>query len=156
MILGRYASTVGEGWTSVLSWRKLDVHPGGRCASLCGPGVSATKLHPMASLMPVTPKGPLLWSTPGQGSGWRPGPSFPPAPQGRLCRDPLGGSAPAEVWVRGGLLQGGGHLVQQCIMGPFEGACQYFHYLHHSLGSGQTTGREHRLAQEQKIGFTFS
>ena len=27
-------------------------------------------------------------------------------------------------------------------MGPFEGGCHYLHYLHHSLASGPTTGRE--------------
>ena len=27
-------------------------------------------------------------------------------------------------------------------MGPFEGGCRYLHYLHHSLASGQITGKE--------------
>ena len=35
-------------------------------------------------------------------------------------------------------------------MGPFEGGFQYLHYLHHSLASGQTTGREHSPAYQQK------
>ena len=34
----------------------------------------------------------------------------------------------------------------------FEGGHHYFHYLHHSLVSGQTTGREHSPAHQQKIG----
>ena len=33
-------------------------------------------------------------------------------------------------------------------MGPFEGGHHYLHYLHHSLASGQATGREHRPAFE--------
>ena len=32
-------------------------------------------------------------------------------------------------------------------MWPFEGGCHYLHYLHHSLVSGQTTGREHNPAK---------
>ena len=36
--------------------------------------------------------------------------------------------------------------------GPFEGGCHYLHYLHHSLVSGQTRGREHSPAHQQKIG----
>ena len=37
-------------------------------------------------------------------------------------------------------------------MGPFEGGHHYLHYLHHSLASGQATGREHSPAHQQKIG----
>ena len=37
-------------------------------------------------------------------------------------------------------------------MGPFEGCHHCLHYLHHSLVSGQTTGREHSPARQQKIG----
>ena len=37
-------------------------------------------------------------------------------------------------------------------MGPFEGGLHYLHYLHHSLVSGQTTGRKHIPAHLQKIG----
>ena len=29
-------------------------------------------------------------------------------------------------------------------LGPFEGGGHYLHYLHHSLASGQATGREHK------------
>ena len=36
----------------------------------------------------------------------------------------------------------------------FEGVC-HFHYLHHSLVSGQTTGKEHSPAHQQKIGLKF-
>ena len=36
-------------------------------------------------------------------------------------------------------------------MGPFEGGRHYLHYLPHSLVSGQTTGREHSPAHQQKI-----
>ena len=38
-----------------------------------------------------------------------------------------------------------------CI-GPFEGGQLYLHYLHHSLASGQITGREHSLPIPHKIG----
>ena len=34
---------------------------------------------------------------------------------------------------------------------PFEGGRHYFHYLHQNLVSGQTTGREHSPAHQQKI-----
>ena len=37
-------------------------------------------------------------------------------------------------------------------MGPFEGGHHYLHYLHHSLASGQRTGREHSPNHQQKIG----
>ena len=36
-------------------------------------------------------------------------------------------------------------------MGPFEGGRHYLHYLHHSLASGQTTGREHSPSTENWI-----
>ena len=36
-----------------------------------------------------------------------------------------------------------------CV-GPFEGGRHFLHYLHHSLVSDQTTGREHRAAHQQK------
>ena len=35
---------------------------------------------------------------------------------------------------------------------PFEGGQNYLHYPYHSLTSGQTTGREHSPAYQQKIG----
>ena len=40
-------------------------------------------------------------------------------------------------------------------MGPFEGGHHYLHYLHHSLASGQITGREHSPTHQQKIGLTI-
>ena len=49
-----------------------------------------------------------------------------------------------EVWVREGL--------GSACMGPFELGHHYLHYLHCSLVSGQTTGREHSPAHQQKIG----
>ena len=52
-----------------------------------------------------------------------------------------------EVWVCGSLLQG-----QGCLHGTFEGDRNYLHYLHHSLASGQITGKEHSLFHQEKIG----
>ena len=52
----------------------------------------------------------------------------------------------------GGLLQGWGQWVQQCLHGTFEGGPHYLPYLHHSLASGQITGREHSPTLQQKIG----
>ena len=60
--------------------------------------------------------------------------------------------SPAEVWVSGGLLQGRGTECSSECMGPFEGGHYYLHYLHHSLASGQTTGRELSPANQQKFG----
>ena len=36
--------------------------------------------------------------------------------------------------------RGGGTGCSSACMGPFEGGLHYFHYLHHSLASSQTTG----------------
>ena len=47
----------------------------------------------------------------------------------------------------------GGTEGSSACMGPFEGGR---HHLHHSLASGQTTGREHRPAHQQKIGLKIS
>ena len=58
---------------------------------------------------------------------------------------------PAEAWVSGGLLQGQGHWVQHCVHGAFWRRLHYLHYLHHSLFSGQTKGREHSPAHQQKV-----
>ena len=64
--------------------------------------------------------------------------------------------SPVEAWVSSGLLQGQGHAVHSAYTRPFEGSRHYLHYLHHSLVSGQTTGREHSPTQhsptQQKIG----
>ena len=48
-------------------------------------------------------------------------------------------------------VQGWGTECSSVCMGPFEGGHHYLHYLHHSLASGQTTGREHSPAHQQKI-----
>ena len=55
-----------------------------------------------------------------------------------------------EAWVGSGLLQGWGTECSSACMGPFEGGHHFLHYLHHSLVSGQTTGREHSPAHQQK------
>ena len=57
-----------------------------------------------------------------------------------------------EVWVGSGLLQGLGHWGWQCMHGTFWGGQHYHLYLHHSLASDQTTGREHSSTHQQKIG----
>ena len=49
--------------------------------------------------------------------------------------------SPAEMWVGGGWVQGRGHWCSMCA-GPSEGGLHYLHHLHHSLASGQATGRE--------------
>ena len=57
-----------------------------------------------------------------------------------------------EVWVGGGLCRVEGTECSSACMEPFEGGHHYLHYLHHSLASGQITGREHSPAYQQKIG----
>ena len=57
-----------------------------------------------------------------------------------------------EAWVSGGLPQSGGTECSIVALGPFEGGPRYLYYLHHSLASGQITGREHSPAHQQKIG----
>ena len=57
--------------------------------------------------------------------------------------------SPVEVW---------GAVVASCrvrdpecgsvCVGPSEGGYHFFHYLHHSLDSGQTTGWEHSPAHQ--------
>ena len=56
-----------------------------------------------------------------------------------------------EVWVSGGCCRAGGTEGSSACMGPFEGGRQHLHYLHHSLSSGQITGREPSPALQQKI-----
>ena len=46
----------------------------------------------------------------------------------------------------------GGTECSNACMGPFEEGHHYLHYLHHSLASGERTGREHSPAHQQKIG----
>ena len=59
--------------------------------------------------------------------------------------------SPVEAWGSHGLLQGSGHWMQQCLHGNFWRRSPLLHYLHHSLASGQTTGREHSPALRQKF-----
>ena len=56
----------------------------------------------------------------------------------------------AEARIGGGLLHRQGHWVQQCMHGTCWKRCHYLHYLHHSLASGQTTGREHSCCPSTK------
>ena len=64
-------------------------------------------------------------------------------------------------WVSRSLQRRGGSAVACCRVGstectgPFEGGLHYLHYLHHSLVSGQTTGREHSPTHQQKIGLNI-
>ena len=60
--------------------------------------------------------------------------------------------SPMEAWVSSGLLQGWGHRVWQCMQGTFWRSSHYIHCLHHNLASGQTTGRDHSPAHQEKIG----
>ena len=62
-----------------------------------------------------------------------------------------------SLWWRRGLAVacrsvGGTECGSACI-GPFEGGRHYLHYLHHSLVSGQTTGREHSPTHQQKMDY---
>ena len=54
-----------------------------------------------------------------------------------------------------GLLQGQGHWVLQYLHRTFWRRSHYLHYLHQSLVSGQTTGREHRPTHQMKIWFNI-
>ena len=60
--------------------------------------------------------------------------------------------SPEEAQVGSGLLQTGSTKCNSICLGPFEGGGHYLHDLHHSLASGQTTGREHSSTHQQKIG----
>ena len=65
------------------------------------------------------------------------------------------------LWVSGSLRWRNGSVVACCRVGGtecssaciehFEGGPHYFHYLHHSLASGQIRGREHSPTLQQKI-----
>ena len=48
--------------------------------------------------------------------------------------------------VSGGCCRVGDTEGGSACMETFEGSCHYLHYLHHSLASGQMTGREHSPA----------
>ena len=54
-----------------------------------------------------------------------------------------------RLWLGAGL---GALSVIVSARPPFEGGHHYLHYLHNTLASDQTTGREHRPAHQQKIG----
>jgi len=45
-----------------------------------------------------------------------------------------------------------GSEFSSACMRPFERGLYYLHYLHNSLASGQTTGKKHSPAHQQKIG----
>ena len=62
------------------------------------------------------------------------------------------GKVPGEVWLAEACCRVAGTECGSLCMGPFEGSGHYLHYLHHSLVSGQTTGREHSPTHQQKIG----
>ena len=68
---------------------------------------------------------------------------------------------PSEhLWQRGGSVVAcckvKGSECSNACMEPFEGCCNYLHYFHHSLASGQTTGRKHSPIHQQKIGLKIS
>ena len=57
-----------------------------------------------------------------------------------------------RLWGKVGLvLMGGAMLSKSLIQFSIEGGRHYLHYLYHSLVSGQTAGREHSPAHQQKI-----
>ena len=72
-------------------------------------------------------------------------------PHKRLTLTCLGVSR--SCWQRRGsavaCCRDGGTECSSVGVGPLEGGRHYLHYLHHSLVSGQTTGREHSLAHQQ-------
>ena len=57
-----------------------------------------------------------------------------------------------EFWQNVAYCRVGDTECSSACMGPFEGGHQYLYHLHHTLASGQTTGREHSPAHQQKIG----
>ena len=59
--------------------------------------------------------------------------------------------SPAESWVGSDLLEGRGTQCSSASMGHFGGGLNYLHYLHHSLASGETTGKEHRPTHHRKL-----
>ena len=58
----------------------------------------------------------------------------------------------AEARVGGGLMHSQNNWVQQYMHGTCWRRCHYLHYLHHSLASGQTTGKEHSPTHQKKTG----
>ena len=86
---------------------------------------------------------------------WAPGPRRKRQwPHGRLTQAYLWVSR--SLWRRCGLevacCQIGGTECGIACTGPFEGGHHYLHYLHHSLVSGQTTGKEQSSTHQQKYG----
>ena len=86
---------------------------------------------------------------------WAPGPRRKRQwPHGRLTQASLWVSR--SLWRRCGLevacCQIGGTECGIACTGPFEGGHHYLHYLHHSLVSGQTTGKEQSSTHQQKYG----
>ena len=79
--------------------------------------------------------------------------SDPTRDQPRLAHECPGVSGRGMGWRRPpaglGALRATVHALH---CGPFEWGRHYLHYLHHSLASGQTTGREHSPTHRQKIG----
>ena len=63
-----------------------------------------------------------------------------------------GPPASTDPWPRGIRGYTFGAWMYQCGHGTFWSSHHYLHYLHHSLASGQITGREHSPAHEQKMG----
>ena len=110
----------------------------------CHPTISSS-LVPFSSCLqsfPASGSFPLRWffSRGGQSNGVSASESVLPMNiRGRR------GSAVAccRVW---------GTEFSSACMEPFEGGHHYLHYLHHSVASGQATGREHSPTQQQKIG----
>ena len=65
-----------------------------------------------------------------------------------------------SIWGRHGSVVGccraGGTECSSACMGTFEEGRHYLHYLHHSLASGQITGRENSPTHQQKIGLKIA
>ena len=63
---------------------------------------------------------------------------------------------PVSLWQSPGpavaCCRAGGTECSSACIGPFEGGHHYLHYLHHSLASGQITGREQSPTHKEKIG----
>ena len=116
------------------SWRRSPLTPSHNCQNL----------HRTGDLGSWEAKGPCAHQDTGEKSSdqtW----DWPRL--ARECPGSYGG-----VWVGGGLLQDLGRWVRKCMLGAFWRSLHYLHYLHHSLDSGQTTGRECSLAHQEKIG----
>ena len=60
--------------------------------------------------------------------------------------------SPVETWLVVACCRVRDTEQNSVCMGHFEGGHHFLHYLHHNLVSGQTTGKEHSPAHQQKIG----